>query len=381
MQPRTEKLLTIINKILSFISPFGRPRGALFYVHQNVWLLTGLLESSSLSLTLFFNQPFHVKAKIPVNLLFIIDPLETLKIEKDTSFLMMREAQQRGHQVWVATPKDLKFSDDRVSISAQQILISDKTKIWYEVTQSKDLSSSNLDGILMRKDPPFDMEYVYSTYLLEAMEKEGCRVFNRPQSIRDFNEKIAITKYPQFIVPTIVTANLTAIKHFITEQKEVVLKPLDGMGGSSVFRSRPEDPNLGVIVETLTELGCRTIMIQKFIPQISAGDKRVLLIDGEPVPYSLARIPQGSDHRGNLAAGGRGVAMALTEREKEISSVLGPELSEKGLLLVGLDIIGDYLTEINVTSPTCMREIQDQTGFDVPKMFIDSIEKNIGKNS
>jgi glutathione synthase len=203
-------------------------------------------------------------------------------------------------------------------------------------------------------------------------------VFNRPQSIRDFNEKLAITKYPQFIAPTLVTPDIATIKDFIQEQKEVVLKPLDGMGGSSVFRSRPDDPNLGVILETLTDLGNRTIMIQKFIPQISAGDKRVLVIDGEPVPYSLARIPQGSDHRGNLAAGGRGVAMALTDREREISDALGQELSAKGLLLVGLDIIGDYLTEINVTSPTCMREIQDQTGFDVPKMFISSIEKHVG---
>ena len=312
-----------------------------------------------------------------MNLLFILDPLETLKIEKDTSFVMMREAQHRGHEIWAATPKDLKFLNNKVIVSAEQLKLNEKSKVWYEVIESKDLSSSSLDGIIMRKDPPFDMEYVYSTYLLEAMENEGCRVFNRPQSIRDFNEKLAITKYPQFIAPTLVTADIATIKPFIQEHKEVVLKPLDGMGGSSVFRSRPDDPNLGVILETLSELGNRTIMIQKFIPQISAGDKRVLVIDGEPVPYSLARIPQGSDHRGNLAAGGRGEAMVLTDREKEISNALGQELSAKGLLLVGLDIIGDYLTEINVTSPTCMREIQDQTGFDVPKMFIDSLEKHI----
>lgn len=312
-----------------------------------------------------------------MNLLFILDPLETLNIEKDTSFVMMREAQHRGHKVWAATPKDLKFLNNKVIVSAEQLKLNEESKVWYVVIESKDLSSSSLDGIIMRKDPPFDMEYVYSTYLLEAMENEGCRVFNRPQSIRDFNEKLAITKYPQFIAPTLVTADIATIKSFIQEHNEVVLKPLDGMGGSSVFRSRPDDPNLGVILETLSELGNRTIMIQKFIPQISAGDKRVLVIDGEPVPYSLARIPQGSDHRGNLAAGGRGEAMALTDREREISNALGQELSAKGLLLVGLDIIGDYLTEINVTSPTCMREIQDQTGFDVPKMFIDSIEKHI----
>ena len=312
-----------------------------------------------------------------MNLLFILDPLETLNIEKDTSFVMMREAQHRGHKVWAATPKDLKFLNNKVIVSAEQLKLNEESKVWYVVIESKDLSSSSLDGIIMRKDPPFDMEYVYSTYLLEAMENEGCRVFNRPQSIRDFNEKLAITKYPQFIAPTLVTADIATIKSFIQEHNEVVLKPLDGMGGSSVFRSRPDDPNLGVILETLSELGNRTIMIQKFIPQISAGDKRVLVIDGEPVPYSLARIPQGSDHRGNLAVGGRGEAMVLTDREREISNALGQELSAKGLLLVGLDIIGDYLTEINVTSPTCMREIQDQTGFDVPKMFIDSIEKHI----
>lgn len=313
-----------------------------------------------------------------MNLLFILDPLETLKIEKDSSFVMMREAQHRGHEIWAATPKNLKFLNNKVIVSAEQLKLNEKSKVWYEVIESRDLSSSSLDGIIMRKDPPFDMEYVYSTYLLEAMENEKCQVFNRPQSIRDFNEKLAITKYPQFIAPTLVTADIETIKPFIQEHKEVVLKPLDGMGGSSVFRSRPDDPNLGVILETLSELGNRTIMIQKFIPQISAGDKRVLVIDGEPVPYSLARIPQGSDHRGNLAAGGRGEAMVLTDREREISNALGQELSAKGLLLVGLDIIGDYLTEINVTSPTCMREIQDQTGFDVPKMFIDSIEKHIG---
>lgn len=215
---------------------------------------------------------------------------------------MMREAQHRGHEIWAATPKNLKFLNNKVIVSAEQLKLNEKSKVWYEVIESRDLSSSSLDGIIMRKDPPFDMEYVYSTYLLEAMENEKCQVFNRPQSIRDFNEKLAITKYPQFIAPTLVTADVATIKPFIQEHKEVVLKPLDGMGGSSVFRSRPDDPNLGVILETLSELGNRTIMIQKFIPQISAGDKRVLVIDGEPVPYSLARIPQGSDHRGNLAA-------------------------------------------------------------------------------
>ena len=312
-----------------------------------------------------------------MNLLFVLDPLETLKIEKDTSYVMMREAQRRGHQIWVTTQRGIRSAAGRVTVRAQQLLLTEIPNAWYKVVASQDLFSSNIDGVLMRKDPPFDMEYIYTTYLLETLEQEGCRVFNRPQSIRDFNEKLSITKYPQFISPTLVTADVAVIHDFIAAQNEVVLKPLDGMGGSSVFRSRPNDPNLGVIIETLTQLGQRTIMVQKFIPEISDGDKRVLLIDGEPVPYSLARIPQGADHRGNLAAGGRGVAMPLTDREKEIATALGHELSGRGLLLVGLDIIGGYLTEINVTSPTCMREIQDQTGCDVPGIFIDALEKHI----
>ncbi len=312
-----------------------------------------------------------------MNLLFVLDPLETLKIEKDTSYVMMREAQRRGHQIWVTTQRGIRSAAGRVTVRAQQLLLTEIPNAWYKVVASQDLLSSNIDGVLMRKDPPFDMEYIYTTYLLETLEQEGCRVFNSPQSIRDFNEKLSITKYPQFISPTLVTADVAVIHDFIAAQNEVVLKPLDGMGGSSVFRSRPNDPNLGVIIETLTQLGQRTIMVQKFIPEISDGDKRVLLIDGEPVPYSLARIPQGADHRGNLAAGGRGVAMPLTDREKEIATALGHELSGRGLLLVGLDIIGGYLTEINVTSPTCMREIQDQTGCDVPGIFIDALEKHI----
>ena len=312
-----------------------------------------------------------------MNLLFVLDALETLKIEKDTSYVMMREAQRRGHQIWVTTQRGIRSAAGRVAVRAQQLLLDEMPNAWYEVVASQDLFASDIDGVLMRKDPPFDMEYIYTTYLLESLEQEGCRVFNRPKSIRDFNEKLSITKYPQFISPTLVTADKALIHDFIVEQNEVVLKPLDGMGGSSVFRSRPNDPNLGVIIETLTQLGQRTIMVQKFIPEISDGDKRVLLIDGEPAPYSLARIPQGADHRGNLAAGGRGVAMLLTDREKEIATALGHELSARGLLLVGLDIIGGYLTEINVTSPTCMREIQDQTGCDVPGIFIDALEKHI----
>jgi glutathione synthase len=316
-----------------------------------------------------------------VNLLFILDPLDTLNIKKDTSYAMMREAASRGHQIWAAQQKNISFIANKVMVNARQLSILDDRSAWYEVLESKELAPAEIDGIIMRKDPPFDMEYIYSTYLLESLEQDGCAVFNRPRSIRDFNEKLAITKYPEFIAPTVVTADHTTIKQFIDKNNEIILKPLDGMGGSSIFRSRPDDPNLGVIIETLTDFGRRTIMVQKFIPQIKDGDKRVLLIDGEAVPFSLARIPQGSDHRGNLAAGGKGVAMPLTHREREIAHAIGEDLSKKGLLLVGLDIIGDYLTEINVTSPTCMREIQDQTGFDAPSMFIDALERRISKPS
>jgi len=315
-----------------------------------------------------------------VKLIFVLDPLETLKINKDTSYAMMREAQARGHEVWVTMQHGLELVAGEIKIDATQINITKNDKEWFEVLQNQSLKPSDVDAIVMRKDPPFDMEYVYSTYMLELAEQAGCAVYNRPQSIRDFNEKLSITKHSEWIAPTLVSANPQSIKDFVQTHQEVVLKPLDGMGGTSIFRSRPDDPNLGVIIESLTQLGTRTIMVQRFIEEISEGDKRVLLIDGQPVPFSLARIPQGTDHRGNLAAGGRGVAMPLTEREAEIAQSLGPELAHRGLLLVGLDIIGGYLTEINVTSPTCMREIQDQTGFDVPGMFIDAIERNSGNH-
>ena len=229
----------------------------------------------------------------------------------------------------------------------------------------------------MRKDPPFDMEYVYSTYLLEMAEKDGTPVFNRPGAIRDFNEKLSIARFAQFTVPTLVTRHESLIRDFADEHSDVILKPLDGMGGTSIFRSRHDDPNLGVIIETLTQLGRRTVMAQRYIPEITEGDKRVLVIDGEPVPYTLARIPKPGENRGNLAAGGRGVAMPITPREREIAETIGPELKNCGLLLVGLDVIGGNLTEVNVTSPTCMREIHDQTGCNVAGIFVDALERNV----
>lgn len=312
-----------------------------------------------------------------MKLLFILDPLETLKIKKDTSFAMMSEAQTRGHEIWVCLQNDLVWDQGKISIDATHIEILGEKAKWYQEITSETKTPSDFDSAIMRKDPPFDMEYIYSTYLLELAEAEGLKVFNKPSAIRDHNEKLSIARYPEFIAPTIVTRNLSAIKSFIKDHDQVILKPLDGMGGSSIFRTSESDPNLGVILETLSGVSRESIMAQRFIPEISEGDKRVLLIDGKPAEYALARIPQGQDHRGNLAAGGKGKAMPLTDREREIANTIGPGLASRGLLLVGLDVIGGFLTEVNVTSPTCMREIHEQTGFNVAGMFIDALEQKI----
>ena len=290
---------------------------------------------------------------------------------------MMSEAQTRGHEIWVCLQSDLVWDQGKISIDATHIEILGEQAKWYQEITSETKTPSDFDSAIMRKDPPFDMEYIYSTYLLELAEAEGLKVFNKPSAIRDHNEKLSIARYPEFIAPTIVTRNLSAIKSFIKAHDQVILKPLDGMGGSSIFRTSESDPNLGVILETLSGVGRESIMAQRFIPEISEGDKRVLLIDGRPAEYALARIPQGQDHRGNLAAGGKGKAMPLTDREREIANTIGPGLASRGLLLVGLDVIGGFLTEVNVTSPTCMREIHEQTGFNVAGMFIDALEQKI----
>jgi glutathione synthase len=249
---------------------------------------------------------------------------------------------------------------------------------WWSLGAEIDEPLAAFDAVLMRKDPPFDMEYVASTWLLEQAVREGARVFNDPRAVRNHNEKLAILEFPQFTAPTIVTRSAQDLRAFVTEHREAVFKLLDGMGGMSVFRARADDPNLSVIIETMNRFGERTVMAQRFIPAISEGDKRVLLIDGEVVPYCLARIPQAGEFRGNLAAGGRGVARALSERDREIAQALGPTLAARGLLLVGLDVIGENLTEINVTSPTCFREITAQSGCDVAALFIDALERRVG---
>jgi glutathione synthase len=309
-----------------------------------------------------------------MDIAFLIDPLAGLKPYKDSSIAMMREAARRGHRVSVFEQGDMAWRDGRVEARTVALTVSDDDTDWVRTGAGSTGDLARFDAVLMRKDPPFDMEYVYATYLLELAERGGARVHNRPRSLRDFNEKLAIARYPQFTAPTLVTRSEAEIRAFLADQGEIVLKPLDGMGGSSVFRLSRQDPNLGVVIETLTQFGNRTVMAQRYLPEIRDGDKRVLVIDGQPAPYALARIPREGESRGNLAAGGRGVAQPLSARDREIAETLGPDLKAHGLLIVGLDIIGTHLTEVNVTSPTCMREILDQTGFSVPAMVLDALE-------
>ncbi len=313
-----------------------------------------------------------------MKLAFILDPLESIKTYKDSTYAMMRAAAARQHALFVLHQEDLAWQDGRVVGHARPLTLTGDEHDWYRAADAVDTPLVDFDAVLMRKDPPFDMEYIYSTYLLELAEQEGARVYNRPGAIRDFNEKLAIARFPEFTPPTIVTRKEALVRAFLAEHGDIILKPLDGMGGASVFRLHARDPNIGVIIETLTHFGRRTIMAQRFIPEITKGDKRILLIAGEPVPYALARIPKAGETRGNLAAGGIGVAQPLSARDREIAESLGPRLWALGLLLVGLDVIGDHLTEVNVTSPTCMQEIHQQTGFDAAAMMIDALERAVG---
>jgi glutathione synthase len=311
-----------------------------------------------------------------MHILFVADPLPSFKIYKDTTFAMMREAQRRGHQVWVCEPQDIVWqSGQQVSARVQQVRLTGDATQWFDV-QSVDAHYvlNSADAIVMRKDPPFDSEYFYATHLLEQAEREGAKVFNKPSALRDHPEKLAILEFAQFISPTLVTRSAEAVRAFHAQHRDIILKPLDGMGGMGIFRVKDDGLNLGAIIETLNRDGAQTVMVQKFIPAIDQGDKRVLVIGGQVVPYCLARIPQGGEVRGNLAAGGKGVAQAISARDQAIAEALGPILAKRGLLLVGLDVIGDCLTEVNVTSPTCFQEIFDQTGFDVAAMFIDALE-------
>ena len=294
---------------------------------------------------------------------------------------MMREAAARKHELYVLQQEDLAWHNGTVSGHAQRLHLTGDKQAWYRAEAPRATPLKEFDAVLMRKDPPFDMEYVYSTYLLELAQAQGARVFNDPRAIRDYNEKMAIARFPQFTAPTLVTRKAGLIHEFLAAHGDIILKPLDGMGGTSVFRVHSKDPNLNVIVETVTHYGRRTVMAQRFIPEIADGDKRVLLIGGKPVPYALARIPKPGETRGNLAAGGTGVARKLTPRDREIAETLAPQLNAQGLLLVGLDVIGDYLTEVNVTSPTCFQEITEQTGFNVAGMMLDALERAVDRRA
>jgi glutathione synthase len=310
-------------------------------------------------------------------LLFIVDPLESLKAYKDSSVAMMRAAQARGHAIWAAEQTHLYWSKNRVSASATRISLTDNDADWYRAHETETRPLKDYAAVLMRKDPPFDLEYVATTWLLSAAVREGVKVFNSPDAIRDHNEKLAILEFSAFVAPTLVTREAERIQAFIDEHRDVVVKRLDVMGGENIFRVRTDDPNRNVIVEIMAQGGGRMVMAQRYIPEITQGDHRVLIIDGTPVPHCLARIPKPGESRGNLAAGARGVAKPLSPRQREIANALGPTLAKRGLLLVGLDIIGDWLTEVNVTSPTCFREIQDQSGFDVAGTFITALEARL----
>jgi len=289
---------------------------------------------------------------------------------------MMRAAQSRGHGIWICEVTDLAWQGGATA-RATRFSLTDNDEDWYRAHQTELRPLHEFGAVLMRKDPPFDLEYVASTWLLSAAVREGAKVFNAPDAIRDHNEKLAIAEFARFVAPTLVTRDAERLQAFIDAERDVVLKRLDVMGGENIFRVRRDDPNRNVIVETMAQGGARSVMAQRYIPEISKGDNRVLLIDGKAVPHCLARIPKAGESRGNLAAGARGVAQPLSRRQREIAEALGPILSKRGLLLVGLDIIGDYLTEVNVTSPTCFREITDQTGFDVPGMFMDALERRL----
>jgi glutathione synthase len=310
-----------------------------------------------------------------MDILFIADPLASFKIYKDTTFAMMREAQKRGHRISACEQQDLMWQrGGTVMAHVRDITLTGDAQDWFEERGTRAVALKEFEAILMRKDPPFDSEYFYATHLLEQAEREGARVFNKPSALRDHPEKLAIMEFPQFIGPTLVTRDPEDIKRFHAEHQDIILKPLDGMGGMGIFRVGPDGLNLGSITETLNRHGAQSLMVQKFLPEIVDGDKRVLVIGGKPVPFCLARIPQGSEVRGNLAAGGKGVAQPLNDSDRATAEALGPVLAARGLLLVGLDIIGTSLTEINVTSPTCFQEITDQTGFDVAAMFMDALE-------
>lgn len=307
----------------------------------------------------------------------VMDPIQSISFKKDTTLALLLAASAREWELYYMEPDDLFLQGSQPRARMRPLRVFDSPERWFELGDPEEQPLEALDIILMRKDPPFDSEYIYATYILEAAENLGSLVVNRPRSLRDCNEKVFATRFAEFTPPLVVSRDPLRLRQFHRDQGDVVFKPLDGMGGAAIFRVRADDPNLSVIIETLTRHGQRTIMAQRYIPEIALGDKRVLIVDGEPVPFCLARIPAAGESRGNLAAGGRGVVQPLSERDREISHKIGPKLRDRGILFAGLDIIGDYLTEINVTSPTCAREIDRERDTGIGRQLMDAIEKRL----
>lgn len=314
-----------------------------------------------------------------IKLGIVMDPISDINIKKDSSFAMLMAAQARGYALFYMEMADLAMVNGKAMANMRQLTVMNDANQWFELGAAVDTPLSELDVILMRKDPPFDTEFIYATYMLERAEEEGVLIVNKPQSLRDANEKLFTAWFSQYTPKTIVTRDANRIRAFHQAEGDIILKPLDGMGGTSIFRIKQDDPNVGVIIETLTEYGQRYAMAQAFIPEITKGDKRILVVDGEPVPFSLARIPKKGETRGNLAAGGSGVAQPLSDSDWAIAHAVGPELKKRGLIFVGLDVIGDKLTEINVTSPTCIREIEAAFDVDITGMLMNAIEARLAK--
>lgn len=318
--------------------------------------------------------------KASIKLGIVMDPISTVKVAKDSSMAMMLEAQKRGYEIYYMEMQDLYLDRGQARASTQKIKVFDDANHWYELSDIQDIALSDLDAILMRKDPPFDTEYIYATYMLERAEVEGTLIVNKPQSLRDCNEKLFTAWFADLTPRTLVTRNDAQIRAFHQTLKDIIIKPLDGMGGSSIFRIKEDDVNVGVIIETLTNHGQQYAMVQEYMPEIVDGDKRILIVNGEPMPYCLARIPAQGETRGNLAAGGQGVARPLSPSDKLIAETIAPELKRRGLYFVGLDVIGDKVTEINVTSPTCIREIEAAYPINISGKLMDAIEENIKRS-
>jgi glutathione synthase len=307
----------------------------------------------------------------------VMDPIQHINYTKDSTLALLLAAQKKGWQLFYMEQCDLSLKDGIAIAYTRELTVHENPEHWFDLKDAKETELSQLDAILMRKDPPFDNEFIYSTYILEVAERQGTLIVNKPQSLRDCNEKVFATQFPQCCPPVLVSRNNKQLREFHQQHEDVIYKPLDGMGGSGIFRCKKDDPNVGVILETLTNYGQTSIMAQRFIPEIKQGDKRILVIDGEAVPYTLARVPAVGETRGNLAAGGSGVPQAISKRDQWIVDQVSPTLKEKGLLFVGLDVIGDYLTEINVTSPTCARELDRAFDTKIGERLMNAIEKHL----